>query len=124
MEFENNNPTHKRRFCKMEESCIRNPLREDEVDVKQMLKQLEIESMKEHIISKLYREGGDHYERPTSPILNISIYDAYEYYCSYYANMHEKQNVNKSYFEKYIFENVSEYITDSNFINSDWVISG
>jgi hypothetical protein len=45
MEFENNNPTHKRRFCKMEESCIRNPLREDEVDVKQMLKQLEIESM-------------------------------------------------------------------------------
>ena len=45
MEFENNNPTHKRRFCKMEESCIRNPLREDEVDVKQMLKQLEMESM-------------------------------------------------------------------------------
>jgi hypothetical protein len=93
---------------------------------KQMDIQMALESMKEHIISKLYRESGcvEQYERPTSPILNISIYDAYEYYCKYYTSMPDKQNVNKSYFEKYIFENLSEYIIDSNFINSDWIISG
>jgi hypothetical protein len=91
---------------------------------KQMDIQMALESMKEDILSKLYREGGDHFERPISPILNISIYDAYEYYCKYYTSMQDKQNVNKSYFEKYIFENLNEYIIDSNFINSDWIITG
>ena len=50
MDFQNNKPTYKislqNTFLKMEESHIRNPLREeDETDVKQILKQLEIESM-------------------------------------------------------------------------------
>lgn len=53
---------------------------------------------------------------------NISIYDAYDYYCKFYSAP-EKQIVNKNYFEKYIFENLTEYIIDSKFISGEWLLT-
>jgi hypothetical protein len=53
---------------------------------------------------------------------NISIYDAYRYYCKYItSNYPLNQIVSKSYFEKYIFENFNEYIVESKFISMDWI---
>lgn len=86
-----------------------------------------LESMKEYILSKYYKEFGSitNYERVSSPLSghNISIYDAYKYYCEFYSSQN-KPIVNKSYFEKYIFENLSYFILESKFITSDWIISG
>ena len=55
----------------------------------------------------------------------ISIYDAYTYYCklntSSVANNFPKLIVHKSYFEKYIFEQYSEYIQDNKWLIEDWL---
>ena len=57
----------------------------------------------------------------------ISIYDAYTYYCkihtSVQTNDFPKLIVHKSYFEKYIFEQYSEYIQDNKWLIEDWVFS-
>lgn len=57
----------------------------------------------------------------------ISIYDAYSYYCKFKNNSttngFPKLIVNKSYFEKYIFDHYSEYIYDNNWLSEDWVIN-
>jgi hypothetical protein len=63
--------------------------------------------------------------RPSSPSIrnNVSIYDAYRYYCKYYSNVGETSNkliVSKSYFEKYVFDNLSQYIIDSKFLSYEW----
>lgn len=52
-----------------------------------------------------------------SPV-NYSIYDAYSFYCK----QGNEQNVSKSYFEKYVFDNFSEYILDEKFLSSEWTI--
>jgi hypothetical protein len=67
--------------------------------------------------------GIENYERTTTPLngMNISIYDAYNYYCKFFSTVNNKLIVSKSYFEKYVFDNLSEYIVDSKFINSDWI---
>ena len=53
---------------------------------------------------------------------NISIYDAYIYYCKYrQTNYPLNQTVSKSFFEKYIFENFNEYIVESKFISVNWI---
>jgi len=56
--------------------------------------------------------------RPTSPgnNMNYSIYDAYSFYCK----QNNSQNVSKSYFEKYIFDNFNQYIVDSKFLSCEW----
>ena len=48
---------------------------------------------------------------------NVSIYDAYLFYCKYHSN---NQIASKSYFEKYVFDNYFEYIVESKFLSSDW----
>jgi hypothetical protein len=93
---------------------------------KQMDIHIALENLKEHILSKYYKEYGSitNYERVSSPLSgrNISIYDAYNYYCTFYSSQN-KILVNKSYFEKYIYDNLAYYIFDSKFISSDWLIS-
>jgi len=57
--------------------------------------------------------------RSSSITTNYSIYDAYSFYCKQ-AN---SQNVSKSYFEKYVIDNFSEYIVDSKFLSSEWTMA-
>ena len=67
---------------------------------KQLDIQTALESMKD-----LLRETQTNADRPLSPSItrNIAIYDAYIFYCKYYANTTEKSRliVSKAYFEKY-----------------------
>lgn len=57
-----------------------------------------------------------------SPTWNISIYDAYIYYCKYItSNYPSNQIVSKSFFEKYIFDNFNEYIIETKFMSSNWL---
>jgi hypothetical protein len=73
------------------------------------------------IIDELYRNK--------SPPMNISIYDAYSFYCRRFyisksssPKIHFKPFiVSKSYFEKYILENYAEYLEDSGIVLRDWV---
>jgi len=57
---------------------------------------------------------------------NIAIYDAYLYYVKYYSvfnNINEKsqkQLVSKSYFEKYVFDNMNSYLIEFKFISMEW----
>ena len=87
---------------------------------KQMDIQIALDNIKER-----YRNYSTNGERVCSPVLNISIYDAYVLYCKYYANddIQSKYNiVSKSYFEKYIYENMGDYIIDNKFISTEWFI--
>lgn len=87
---------------------------------KQMDIQIALENMKEK-----YRTP-ELSERCSSPALNISIYDAYVMYCKYFSgesNVHY-HIVSKSYFEKYIFEHLSEYVIDDKFISCEWIRNG
>lgn len=84
---------------------------------KQLDIQVALESLRENIRGKLRREHGE-----LSRIKHISIYDAYTYYCKYFSCIPNKRFVNKSYFEKYVFENLNEYILDDKFIKSDWLL--
>lgn len=54
---------------------------------------------------------------------NISTYDAYIFYCKYYSycNLESKDIVNKSYFDKYIVDNFTEFIVDGVFISRNWL---
>lgn len=53
---------------------------------------------------------------------NISFYETYEYYCKKQktTDIHS-MIVSKQYFEKYILENLREYIIDNSFISSEWL---
>jgi hypothetical protein len=57
---------------------------------------------------------------------NISIYDAYLYYAKYYSVFNtnnetiHKHLVSKSYFEKYVFDNMSNYLIEFKFISMEW----
>ena len=65
-----------------------------------------------------------HQHNNTSGYSNISIYDAYVWYCKYYSE--KKQNnmlVSKSYFERYIIEYIGRYVIDNKFISMEWVYS-
>lgn len=57
----------------------------------------------------------------------VSIFDAYQYYCKYYnsPSFHGTFTlvVSKSYFEKYIAENLSEYILDEKFLQAEWYLN-
>lgn len=56
---------------------------------------------------------------------NITIYDAYVYYCKYVSELYKSNEkiVSKSYFEKYVLENLEEYVIDSKYISMEWVLS-
>ena len=54
---------------------------------------------------------------------NISIYDAYIYYCKFIITYDPlNQIINKSYFDKYINENYSKYIIDNRFLSILWIM--
>lgn len=80
---------------------------------KQMDIEVAMDKLKESIRHKHNNEL-----RPTSPSsnMNYSIYDAYSFYCK----QNNSQNVSKSYFEKYIFDNFNQYIVDSKFLSYEW----
>ena len=92
---------------------------------KQMDIQVALENMKEHIHHKYIHDLNN-----STLHTNISIYDAYLYYCKFTTSAskinlndltsYQKQIVSKSYFEKYIFDNYSEYIMDDKFLTSEW----
>jgi hypothetical protein len=93
---------------------------------KQLDIQVALDNMRQKILSKIHAKygGSENFDRPSSPSLrsNISIYDAYNYYCKYFSNIPDKQMVNKSYFEKYVFENFDDYVIDSKFLSYEWLI--
>ena len=93
---------------------------------KQIDIQVALDNLKDTMRLKYYNEYNNvsNYERVTSPIdgRNISIYDAYNYYCRFFSTINGKLIVSKSYFEKYIMEILCEYVIDSKYISSDWII--
>ena len=93
---------------------------------KQLDIQVALDNMKENIRMQYYKEHGciSNYERTSSPTSNktISIYDMYKNYCIFFASVNGSQIVSKSYFEKYIIDNLAHYIVESKFISFDWVI--
>ena len=93
---------------------------------KQIDIQVALDNLKDTLRLKYYTEYNhvSNYERVTCPVdgRNISIYDAYNYYCRFFSTINGKLIVSKSYFEKYIMEILCEYIIDSKYISSDWII--
>jgi hypothetical protein len=87
---------------------------------KQLDIQVAIIQLKESIREKYTQNVGRAGTPP--PNINISIYDAYLFYCKYYSGDHIQSTlkVSKAYFEKYIFENFEEYVIDSKFLSAAW----
>jgi len=97
-------------------------------------KQLEIQVTMDNMKMHLQNEHNilvSSSSRVSSPPIyqNISIYDAYIFYCKSVSNPQQSTNIinhnrrqiiSKGYFEKYIFDNYQEYIIDSKFISGDW----
>jgi hypothetical protein len=90
-------------------------------------KELDIQLALENMKHSLQNNAVITNSRTLSPGLsqNISIYDAYSYYCKYHSSLNHNntvsnQIVSKSYFEKYIFENLSNYVVDSKFLSVEW----
>jgi hypothetical protein len=54
---------------------------------------------------------------------NLSIYDAYEMYCKEGRTLH-KIIVNKYFFEKFIFEELRDFLVDEKFIKMEWFLQG
>ena len=86
---------------------------------KQMDIQTALEQMRETI-----RESPD---SPTG-LYSTSIYDAYVWYCKYYSETQtsigffEKHPlVSKSYFEKYVVENIGIFVIDNKYLSNDWI---
>jgi len=103
-------------------SKIRSTLWDKPLDI-----QIALEELKDHIVKTAYAQYGNdrkHSEETESEFMTqtISIYDAYNYYCRFYGGQSSKMIVNKAYFEKYILENLSDFIIDDTFITMDWVI--
>ena len=53
---------------------------------------------------------------------NISFYEMYEFYCKTRRN-NTSSIVSKQYFEKYLSENLGEYVIDESFISHEWLFS-
>ena len=92
-------------------------------------KKMDIEVAMDQMKNTYYPPIIDELYRNKSPPMNISIYDAYSFYCRRFyisksssPKIHFKPFiVSKSYFEKYILENYVEYLEDSGIILRDWV---
>jgi hypothetical protein len=101
---------------------------------KQLDIQTAMDSLKVNMNNDVKKMSSNSLNRVSSPGIhkNISIYDAYSFYCKYASmsssndltNLHnnQKQIASKAYFEKYIFDNYQEYIIDSKFISCDWYL--
>ena len=54
---------------------------------------------------------------------SLTIYDMYVNYCKFYSNIDNKRLiVSKPYFEKYVLENMAEYVIDSMMVSHNWLI--
>jgi hypothetical protein len=98
-------------------SNIRNTLWDKQLDI-----QVALDHMKTTIHEKHVLQNEGRMQSPSGRN-NISIYDAYRYYCKYYSNINNLTNkliVSKSYFEKYILDNLSHFIVDSKFLSYEW----
>jgi hypothetical protein len=87
--------------------------------------QIALTHLKETIREKYTQNSNGRSSTPQPNVnVNVSIYDAYLFYCKYYSNdeFPNKLKVSKSYFEKYVFENLEEFIVDSKFLSSAWYI--
>jgi hypothetical protein len=66
----------------------------------------------------------EHVVCPPSPqsdgMSNISIYDAYVWYCKFYSERGVKNKVSKSYFEKYLVKTAAAYFLNSNYLSARW----
>lgn len=96
---------------------IRSKLWDKQLDI-----QTALDNMRNTIREKIAVQTIDRVQSPSSRN-NISIYEAYRFYCKYYSNIHQSSNkliVSKSYFEKYVFDNLSQYIIDSKFLSYEW----
>lgn len=84
-----------------------------------------LEDLKENLLKQFYNDYGgiNNFERTNSPFTgyNISIYDAYTHYYKFYSTMN-KPVASKIYFEKYIFDNLTDFIVDTNFISNEWLL--
>jgi hypothetical protein len=100
-------------------SNVRNILWDKQLDIQVALDNMK-NSIREQVHTNTPSNGTSNYYRTASPSIrnNVSIYDAYRYYCKYYSNTNTI--VSKPYFEKYVFDNLSEYIIDSKFLSGDW----
>jgi len=58
--------------------------------------------------------------RKTVTESDISVYDAYVFYCKYNKTKKTLQIVHKSYFEKYVSEQMSDFIVESGIISKIW----
>ena len=66
---------------------------------------------------ELFRNGIE----PANSLSNISFYETYEFYCKHQRSNQSSMIVSKQYFEKYILENMSDYVVDDSFISADWL---
>jgi hypothetical protein len=88
-------------------------------------KQLDIQIALAHLketIREKYPQNAVGRSGTPQPNVNVSIYDAYLFYCKYFSNDDavNKLKVSKSYFEKYVFENLEDYVIDSKFLSAAW----
>lgn len=100
---------------------------------KQLDIQIALDNMKVYVRGEYANIQDCSFNRVSSPPIyrNISIYDAYTYYCKYISlpsmssilSSQRRQIVSKAYFEKYIFDNYQEYIIDTKFISSEWYVN-
>lgn len=56
-------------------------------------------------------------------IEDISIYDAYSFYCKYHNRKirYYRFVASKSYFEKYVYEHLNSFICENGFISKQWI---
>ena len=93
-------------------SGIRSELWDKQLDI-----QTALDSMKETLRNKHISSG------ITSPGLNnmVSIYDTYIYYCKFFSTG-SSLIASKTYFEKYVFDNLIDYVIDNKFLSHEWYI--
>jgi len=88
---------------------------------KQMDIQVALENLQETIRSSYLIENTLSQSDATSGSRNISIYDAYLFYCKYHSSATDRKLlVSKSYFEKYVFDHYDHYVVDAKFLSSAW----
>lgn len=86
-------------------------------------KQLDIQTALDNMKETLRNNNDKSMTRVSSPNLNssVSIYDAYTYYCKFHSSKNSLI-VSKTYFEKYVFDNLDNYIIDNKFLSHEWYI--
>ena len=110
-------------------SGIRNLLWDKQLDI-----QVALDDMRQRtrVQYEQLDNGIDISRRSPSIYSNISIYDAYKYYCNFISktsasNLSQmpatnRRIVSKSYFEKYIFDQYENYIVDNRQLVPEWYL--